>query len=421
MFNFLNQRISFNNLNWVININPNFTKSFFVNAFFFFSLMPYVSPFPLGSDIQVLTGFVGYLIMLVLLLKDKFILDKRELLILGLGIFFIFYINLDEPTYQFRKAIGPIYGFGIYYVTKNYNKYFNIKVLTWVILIYLIAGMTQYFSSGLFNSTFENFIRMAKYTANSTRGLTSLTPEPSFLGTICIYILIIQDWFYKNISKDRYYYYRLFTCVLIILLSKSGGGYILLFLFIVYKSLGFFKRYWHLMILFTTLFFVVIANIDRDLGNKGLSDLVGILKSTSPKQLLGVSSLANRVNPILVGINGAFEKPLGRGSGSFTTQAKVVYLNNKLQEIYPQQIRDKLYAEISEDSVSTFGKYVFEYGIFFLLYLFLVLIGLNFKETGLFIVFVVMTGLLFSLPIVYPPIWLVFGLYDKKQLALISN
>jgi hypothetical protein len=123
------------------------------------------------------------------------------------------------------------------------------------------------------------------------------------------------------------------------------------------------------------------------------------------------------VNPILVGLYGAYEKPLGRGSGAFTTQAKHVYLDNGLEEIYPAHMRERLLYEISSDSVSSFGKYLFEYGIFFILYLLLILSGLDVKRTGLFTVFLVLIGLLFSLPIVYPPIWLIYGMFDKKELA----
>ena len=77
-------------------------------------------------------------------------------------------------------------------------------------------------------------------------------------------------------------------------------------------------------------------------------------------------------------------------------------------------MRDRLLYEISSDSVSTFGKYIFEYGVFFIIWLALVLIGLNFKESGTFTVFLLLSGLLFSLPIVYPPLWLIFGIYDRK-------
>ena len=120
------------------------------------------------------------------------------------------------------------------------------------------------------------------------------------------------------------------------------------------------------------------------------------------------------MNPILVGLYGAYERPLGRGSGSFTTQAKQVYIENDLEDIYPAHMRSRLLYEISSDSVSSFGKYLFEYGIFFLLYLMLIFSGLDLKQAGLFTIFLVLIGLLFSLPIVYPPIWLIYGIFDKK-------
>lgn len=418
MLKFLTKKIDLRKIDVAFNINPTFSKRFFIQLFFFFSLMPYVSPIPVGSDVQILTGLIGYFVLLVLLLKDKFILEKREILIVSLGFLFIAYINFDQPTYQFRKAIGPLYAFSIYYLAKHYQQYFSLRVMSWVVIIYLIGALMQYVLPSLFNLTLENFIRVAKYSETTGRGVTSLSPEPSFLGIICIYLLVIQDWFYNNKPKDKKYYYRFFACVFMILLSKSGGGYILLFLYFVSKSFFYFKKYWYLVVVFGITFVIFLANIGEVSGNKGLADLVKVLKSTSTKDLLAVSSLSNRINPILVGVYGALEQPLGRGSGSFLTQAPNVYLNNGLDEIYPVYIRDRLLYEISMDSVSTFGKYVFEYGIFFILYLLLVINGVNLKKMGLFITFLVMTGLLFSLPIVYPPIWLIFGLYNRKTLKL---
>lgn len=416
MLKLLTYKFNLKKLNFSFTINPVFDTRFLVNAFFFFALMPYVSPIPLGSDVQILTGLIGYIILGILLLKNKFIVSPREFIILLLSLFFIIYINPDESTYQFRKAIGPLYAFGVYFVAKNFKDSINLKTLDIVLLIYFSGAIVQYFSPSVFELTFERFIRESKYFASGTRGVTSLAPEPSFLGIVCIYILLIQDWLYArhSIVKDRMYYIRLAGGVLMILLSKSGAGYILLFLYFLSKVTMYIRKYWLLILIIGSTGIAVVINSDRVSGNKGLSDLLGILKSTSPKDLLRVSSLSNRVNPVIVGIVGAIEEPLGRGNGAFTTQAAKVYLDNGIDQIYPSYMRDRLLYEVSSDSVSTFGKYIFEYGIFFLIYLVLILAGLKFTETGLFTVFLLFTGILFSLPIVYPPLWLIFGMFDRK-------
>jgi hypothetical protein len=416
MFKLLFNKLNKYKLNFYIKLNFVFDIYFFINLFFFFALMPYVSPIPLGSDVQIITGLIGYIIISVLFLKDKFLVNPREFLIFLLGFLFIVYINPNENTYQFRKAIGPLYAFGVYFVAKKYRDYISLRVIDLVITIYFIGALVQYFSPSLFNLTFEFFIRESKYSIGTARGVTSLAPEPSFLAIVFIYILLIQDWVYVrfNLSKDKLYYCRMFVSIFMILFSKSGAGYILLFLFFAANSISYIKKYWFLMLIILGALISFLSNIKNVSGNKGLSDLVGVLKSTSPKDLLRVSSLSNRVNPVIVGVVGAIEKPFGRGSGSFTTQAKKVYLKNGIDELYPIYMRDRLFYEISSDSVSTFGKYIFEYGIFFLIYIFLVLIGLNLKDSGPFVVFLLLSGLLFSLPIVYPPLWLIFGFYDKK-------
>ncbi len=409
----LNKEINLNSININFSINPHFTKNVFISLFLFFSLMPYVSPLPLGSDVQIVTGLIGYFILFILMLNNKFYMNKMELLIFSFTLFFLFYFNTNDDTYQFRKAIGPLYGFGIFYVTKYYKKYFNIKIINIVLGIYLLSSIVQLISPQLFNLTFENFIRVAKYSSASGRGITSMAPEPGFLGIVAVYILVIQDWFYKSKELDKMYYYRFIICSFLVVSSMSGAGYILLFLFIIYKLLKYFKKYWWIFSFLFIISTITIGNIKSVDGNKGLSDLIGVLKSTSPRALLGVSSLSNRVNPIIVSFYGAYEKPLGRGNGSYTSEAKEVYLKYNIDKIYPPHVRDRLLYEISIDSVSTFGKYFFEYGLFFILFLIIIISNVNFKKMGLFTVFLLFTGLMFSLPIVYPPLWLMLGLYSK--------
>lgn len=411
----LTTKLDLTKLNPSLGINPTFSKEFIFSVFFFLSLMPYVSPVPLGTDVQVLTGIVGYVVLFALLMKDKFLIDKRDLLVLGLCLFFVFYINLEESTYQLKKAIGPLYSFGVFYVAKRYNHYFSKRILSLVIIIYLIGAITQLISADLFKITFEHFLRESKYAPDGIRGVTSFTPEPSFLGIICIYLLVIQNWFYEGEKKDKFYYYRFAACVVLILLSKSGGGYVLLFLFLASQYISYFKKYWYIGLFLGIGFGIFITTAGPSRGNKGLNDLMSVLKTTSPKDLLRISSLANRINPILVGLHGFYEKPLGRGSGSFTTQGRIVYLESGLEDIYPASNRPRLLYEISLDSVSSFGKYLFEYGIFFILYLLLIVTRLDFKRTGLFTLFLVLIGLMFSLPIVYPPIWIIYGIFNKKN------
>lgn len=416
MYKFIFHRYNLKIFDLYLWINPVFDSKIFISFFFFFALMPYVSPVPLGSDVQIITGAISYFIIGFSLLKNRFIVSPRELLIILLALFFIFYFNSNESTYQFRKAIGPLYAFGVYYVTKKYKDYLSLKVIDLVITVYFIGALLQLIAPNIFELTFEYFIRESKYTTGTSRGVTSLTPEPSFLGIVCIYILIINDWIYKrlNYPKNNIFYIRRGILILMILLTKSGAGYILLLFLYASKTKHYFKKYWVLIITFSLVSLFFILNTEKISGNKGLSDLVKILKSTSFKDILSISSFSNRLNPLIVGIAGAIDKPFGRGSGSFTSQAKDVYLDKGIDQIYPIYRRDRLLYEISADSVSTFGKYIFEYGIFFLVYLFLIFLGLNFNECGLFTFFLLLSGLLFSLPIVYPPLWLIFGIYDRR-------
>ena len=396
-----------------------------VNIFFFFSLLPYISLVPLGSDIQIVSGLVAYMVIFVLALRENLLFDKRELFLLFLCFIFIFHADFGDGSYQFRKAIGPLYAFGVFYVAKRYNQLFDKRILVAAVAIYFFSAIVQLISPELFSLTLERFIRVSKYDDTTGRGLTSLTTESGFLGFIAIYLTIILKLLYKGLPRDRSYYITLGMLILLIILSKSGGGYVLLFLYLVYNSRVLLVKYWRgLSLAGISLFIIILASpINFQGSNKGIIELIRLMEVRDLKMVLYNPSLSVRVNPVIVGWYGFLDNPAGNGSGTFPRQALTVYYKHDINKLYLDRQQERLIFEMKNDSVSAVGKYFFEYGIFFMVYLVALFAGINYHKIDLYVLSLLIIGLLFSLPIVYPPTWIIVGLLAKlpKRLQLTNG
>lgn len=420
----LNRPISLHGLNRELSLNPTFSKEFLVNVFLFFCIMPYISPVPLGSDVQIMSGLVAYFILLFVVLKTDLIFNWKEFVLLIFCFISLLYVNPEVPeSYQFRKAIGPLFGFGIYLVTIRHHMKFRRSTFVAGISAYLLAGFTQVFSKGLFDLTFERLIRTSKYLPTGTRGITSLSPEPGDLGFVMIYCLLFLEWFHtkRGYKRDNTYWYLLISIVILIILSKSGTGYIFLTLYIAYKGRLYLKKPKVLV----SLFFLGIFgfSILNSIGsNKGLHDVIqlaNIVINVDPRALLYMTSISVRLSPILVSFNHFMEHPFGTGNGTFPVFAVDVYYAAGLENFFPKTsyLRYKLPRDLAIDSNSTIAKYIFEYGLFFAVYLITILSMIDRKELGLFAIFLFVISLSFSLPIVFPPLWMLLGLYAKSRIS----
>ena len=404
-----------------VNLNASIGKGFLVNTFFLFCLLPYVSPLPLGSDVQVVSGLVAFIILFAVFLRHDIVLKGSELLLLLFCIISIIYINPEVPeAYQLRKAIGPLFGFGIYLTAKKYNTHFSRSIAVFAVALYLVAGITQLLSDQLFNLTFEKIIRTAKYAREGSRGITSICPEPGDLGFVMIYTLLLVEWLHnkRGYARDWVYKGLIAGIIFLVLLSKSGTGYIFITLYGIYRGRKFLLRPSTIfsLLIVGLLLFLILQNSFR--MNKGLHDiiqLVNVVWNLDPRLLLYMTSISVRLSPILVSFNNFFSHPFGLGNGTFPVYAVDVYFEAGLNHFFPQTayLQYKLPRDLAIDSNSTLAKYIFEYGIFFLIYLLTLIVNIDKKELGVFAVFLLLISLSFSLPIVFPPLWLIIGIYTK--------
>jgi hypothetical protein len=152
------------------------------------------------------------------------------------------------------------------------------KHLRWIVAVWFLVGAVQRFFLPTFGAAF--IVRMS---TSPTRGVTSLAAEPSFYAIICVFFLLLNDYFRARGDYGRKSYLATGSIVaLCLFLAASGLGFILLAIYLAARAISAGR-----------LFAVVAASI------VGIACLTGVfwlysnvpeLQQTRVAQLLSVAS-----------------------------------------------------------------------------------------------------------------------------------
>ncbi len=158
----------------------------------FFCFFPYLDLFHLGTDTQPNAMVAGTLVLASL--KDKRINAPIIALWLLFGISIIFAINSNLQLFVTVKTIlnymsPPIIAFAAYNIFIKLGYRVHFRFFLFVILSYLIVGLVQDNISPHFMSFLLNETRGVNL---SGRGVISLTTEPAFYGSICLFLMIFS-------------------------------------------------------------------------------------------------------------------------------------------------------------------------------------------------------------------------------------
>lgn len=379
------------------------------NILFITILFPYVSIYPLNTDIQPLVGIVSFTIILFLGYYKRLKVQNIDIFFFLITIYSLLSFG-NNSDYQLRKTIGLFFAFLIYLSAKNVKQYFSFKVFYYSVWIYFLGALVQIFANGIFNIIMIHFVRAIK-TDMSTRGITVFCTEPSFVAWMGIFFIFILFFFKKNYSQSipKYKLYIVLSIsIFLIVASKSGTGilvgisFLILYIFLKFKFLP--------KIILGSIFSLMLvlfvnSNIHDGRGAALLKKVI-----TSPNLILYDSSAAVRFSQFYIGTLSLFENPLGTGSGSFTTTAKKIYKKYDLDNIIPKISQKRVKQELSS-AVSTFAKYTIEMGDIFIIFIIIMFVSVN---INIFIFLYIIFSIVFSFPIVFPPIWLLFAIYNRR-------
>jgi len=215
------------------------------------------------------------------------------------------------------------------YIGYIYWKEFHVNVYIVSAGLWLLAALSQL----LFGLRTVAFL-LPRFSTGGYRGLTSLAPEPSFYATMCIAMLVLNEYFFREKRYNPRYATIIYFGVCVALLSQlvlsfSGVGIGLLLLFIGSKiiELIFFRAPWKekkiaifvvALSLSAILLFIENRTLAQTRGGYVLAQSIARPASLLQNDL----SVSNRLaNPVL-GIYGGIVEQKGFGFGLGTKSSK---------------------------------------------------------------------------------------------------
>ena len=373
-----------------------------INDLFLFSvLMPFVSPFPLGTDLQPTFLILGLLLIVVrfnqIRCSSANLITSIWLLLGVLGL--VFY---GESRLFF--VLFSIFVMSLVYPVVDYSRLS--RILRIIVLINIIVLMIQYYIGDLVNPLLEYVVRDIKVVDYSgARGATGLAAEPGFTGVLLVFYWLLL-WRCRGLNEIGPSQFLFFSFLLFIslLFTKSGSG-ALFMLFALTGVLISGLRLNNLFLMFGVgiLSYTVLYLIASSLESGGRFWQIFRVLLINPSSLFFLdSSIGHRMSNIVLGAYSLFDNPFG---GRYYLDV----LND-----YPNDLLLNSFAG-SKSNISAFAFLVTALGWFYfapLLYLFFRSFVVNGRRTIPFLVLSLLM-IMVSFSAAFPLVW--FVIFSKRR------
>jgi len=393
-----------------------------VNIGAFFCTLPFVAPFPIGSDVQ----YPIFLICSLVIFNDFFIkgrlwLRKIELYFLIVALISFVYINpFYEYDYYIFKRVGLLFGFLVFYVYSRYWDIVKPKYIFAGIYVNFIAAIAHFLYTELFANLAGNITRVIKIHDLSVgygRGVSGMAPEPGFLGAMGAFFILISYIFLneRKISKNKFIFI-LFLSVIMMFMSNSGTGMVFLFallgLFFILGGLSMWKKFWVGTCVMISLIVIIYHS---GLSGRGISIAKNLIEN--PKIVFGYdTSVAQREIAFSVGILSIAQGNIfGHGVGTLGYVADKIISNTFQGDVYARSRSELNLKSSSSFLLSSFAQYTVELGLFFIILLFWLYFNVDSQS---YVKIVRVTSLLYlvsNFSILFPPLWLLLASTDIKN------
>lgn len=409
-----------------------------IDLIFFFSFFVYFNPIQItNTDVQPIAYLLIGFYMLVNIARTYF--HRYEavfLLVIGYSIvrvdFLFLYQEIDPASLlvYIKTTVNIFFAMLLFYfVSRNFHrlntKQYLIYVGIWIVVAVLqsVAFYTPYSDS--LDALFGRIIFRSHNTANlaTGRGVSSLSPEPSFAAVQFIQFMLMNYYLYRvrSIITRRQYWNCNVALIIGVLLTKSVTGYILLAaLTICIVILEFSMR--KVLLILGALVLVTLFYYDNLMENPGVfvgraAALVSIVDD--PQRLFYDQSMSHRITQLLVSLVSLPDNFfMGHGAGTFRYYAQE-YADSSIFENTDRQLYEPY---LNTDVIlSMLGGLIFSFGVIGLFQFYLwgdvlfTMVRVKHVRREVF-VYAVMSGvisLLLSLssqPIMHPTIWILLGI-----------
>jgi hypothetical protein len=375
-------------------------KKLFANIFFFFALLPFISPYPIGSDAQPIAFLLGASLIFLLFLENNLKLSLLESIFILLSLFSLIFLGIDNfGEFDIKQRLGLFFGAVTFIAASKLFYIFSFKVLALASFVNFFGVLWHLISPDSFVPVAELFIRKVKLVEISTRGVSGFAPENSFASILAIFHIVLAYYFYsQNKCSKQSFIILSILAVLVIVMTSSGSGYMFAFLLLAIFILSKLTP----KVVFTSLIFIPIimfAFLQSSLVDSRGGALVK-LAINNPSLLLVDGSIAERALALDIGFKSLITYPFGKGAGAYSTIAPYIEEKFSLSLKYPSARKGVMMKE----TISPFARYLTEIGLVFIVfsaYLFLKAFRWNsyslISVTFAFLLFIV------SFSIIFPP------------------
>jgi hypothetical protein len=382
------------------------------NIFFFFALLPFMSPVPVRSDVQLPAFIVAVLLIAIDVVRGKFTMGAV------LGIFFAiavwsFCFVLPDGIFTLRERVGMLLAFVVYYVVRKHASRFSHKTLYVAILLNFAVTMFQWQFLDLYNAMAPYVIRTVKQFGYMGRGMSGLSAEPSFLSAMALAhgLLVFYYRKYGGMSP-RLFWSGLGMSVVALLLSRSATGFVFLFVVIAiavvyYAFRGMRPSLWVGLIAAIVIGLAIIIGPMAD--SRG--GVIVVAAYENPKQVVSDGSAQERTRSLVVGVLSLYHHPLGAGGGAFP------YVASEMNERYRlERVFEVARLETVGGVLNAGGLYLAEMGFLFVFFLAVVLMAsFRLDVFSLTYSWLALMFILLTFSITFPLTWILLGITARHR------
>jgi hypothetical protein len=389
-------------------------KSFLINITAFFSTIPFAAPIPISSDVQYPVFLLAGLIFIWDAVTKKINLNLFEIFFIFFAFLSFFYISpFAEFEYSLFKRVGILFGFFIFYFFSRYWKDINPNYILFGIFLNLTAALIHFMLPEFWISYGQSFVRSIVLSEiMGSRGISGLSAEPSFLGGICIYLIIItyvllQE---KRISLNVFYLSSI-SNLLMLYLSKSGlSVFMFLFMITVLFFLSNISLLRKIIVVSSGFSLLYLFTFVIELDSRGFT-LLRILFQNPEYFFFVDESVGMRIISLLVGFQSIAQGEIfGHGAGSLPFVAPDIIEKAGLGDTFGEFV-----ISVSGGIWSSLGQYTTEFGLIFLFFILYAFLHTNGSKLNYFVrsnIFLFMLG---TFSILFPPLWACLGITDKRN------
>lgn len=391
----------------------------FANLFFIFALFPYVSFGTNSMDTQ--PHFIIFGMLSIFLFVTSGRVFKRIL-------HFIFFISIillvllfkaqDLDFMFYRAAASYLAFFVVVSASYIYIKRYGIPIRLMVAgnIAYIFAALIQFF----YNQHYLTFLVTPNSFLDPSRGMSSLTPEPTFFAIT----LFFWSWIYLIIYDYRpnklIIYLLIINLLSIILLSKSTMVIVFLLvstLFFLLKNIKkkkiFFLIFLSIFLVFITLFSILTLYPESRFSR--LTNIYTLIDGNVIEKLMIIinfdASINDRISNALFPYFGLFYN-YGMPGGLDSFYDTSIYLSNKSEGYF--------WAGLGSNKILSFiGTFIYELGFIslFLFYYFYDFLKDHNNQNRIFEIILLFILLNSAVPIGFPFIGIMIALmYHKKNI-----